>query len=108
MDLQDLSSQVDTLGILKAQAATVTTRCKEIEGKLKLTFPEGGSIEGILFRATVVPPGVRNGTNWELLAHTLAEHFGMKEAEFNELVMQFTVSIDTSASVRVIARNGKK
>lgn len=107
MDVQDLSSNVDRLGVLKATIASTSVECKKIEEQLKLTFPEGGSIEGSLFRATVIPPGGRSGTNWELLAYALAAHFDMKEADFGELIAQFSTTINTNASVRVYARNGK-
>jgi len=96
----------DQLGEVKARMADLAKSKKELEGHLIDLLPSGlgGSVEGGMFCATVVPGGVRKAINWELVAMFLAAELGIDEGQLNAAAGDFMQETRVSPSVRVSAR----
>lgn len=89
-------TQIDELGMLLAQIATLTKRADEIKDSIKDTATAGGpsAYDGTMFRATVVEAN-RRTTDWKAI---------QKALNIPEDVIIANTSVAAVFSVKVTAR----
>lgn len=88
--------QVDELGMLLAQIATLTKRADEIKESMKDTATAGGpsAFDGTMFKATVIEQN-RRVTDWKAIA---------KQFNIPEQAIIDNTSVTAVFSVKVTAR----